>query len=214
MQYSEKDKTINDLFYGYFLRHNMDDGWGDKDKYGNFKLLTDIAHYTNKPLADSSVLDVGCGTGDFADYLKQQGVTDYLGIDLYDMSIDYARMKYPKEKFVTGDFLAYDFNRTFDYVFCSGAVAAILDTDNYKIMTSFVKKMWELAHTGVAFNFLTREYEKEKDEELFLYDLDEVLRICREKTKSAQIEHIQNRAGDSGDFLQTHIYLLRSAPSA
>ena len=104
MRYSDKDREINDQFYGYFLRHNLDDGWGDRDKYGNFKLLTDITRYTNKPLKGSSVLDIGCGTGDFYDYLKQRGVIDYLGIDIYHMSVEYAQMKYPEGRFVTSDF--------------------------------------------------------------------------------------------------------------
>jgi len=99
MKYSDKDKNINDQFYGYFLRHNQDDGWGDTDKYGNFKLLTDIVDYSNKPLAGTSVLDVGCGTGDLYNYLIQRQISDYIGIDIYHMSVEYAAMKYPKGHF-------------------------------------------------------------------------------------------------------------------
>lgn len=210
MQYSKKDKDINDSFYGYFLRHNMDDGWGDNDKYGNFQLLTDITQFTKNPLKNSSILDVGCGTGDLWDYLFQRGVKDYTGIDIYQMSVEYARMKYPQAHFVIGDFLLNEFERTFDYVFSSGALAAILETDNYQMMSAFIKKMWQLADVGVAFNFLTREYKGEKDNELFLYDLDEVIRITKESAPNVHIEYQQNRAGDHEDFLQTHIYLLRT----
>lgn len=209
-RYSQKDQEINDQFYSYFLHHNQDDGWGDTDKYGNFKLLTDIVTYTNKPLTNTTVLDVGCGTGDLYNYLLQRGVKDYLGIDIYKMSVEYAQMKYPEGTFITTDFLTFNQDaKTFDYVFCSGALAAILETDNYKMMAAFIKKMWSLATIGVAFNFLTREYEKEKDNELFLYDLDEVLKICKENAPSATTDYIQNRAGDDHDFLQTHVYLIK-----
>ena len=119
-------------------------------------------------------------------------------------------MKYPESKFVADDFLTHNFERTFDYVFCSGALAAILESDNYQMMAAFIEKMWRLAGVGVAFNFLTREYEKDKDNELFLYDLDEVVSLCRQKAPDARIETKQNRAGDHEDFLQTHLYLLRS----
>ncbi len=209
MKYSDEDKQINDKFYSYFLHHNQDDGWGDKDKFGNFKLLTDIVNYTKKPLQNTSVLDVGCGTGDLYNYLKPQGIKTYLGIDMYKMSVEYAHMKYPQGKFICGDFLDYDFKQTFEYLFCSGTLAAILKTDNYKMMAAFIKKMWSLTEIGVAFNFLTREYEKEKDNELFLYDLDEVLRLCKENAPQATTEFVQNRTGDDEDFLQTHIYLIK-----
>ncbi len=209
MKYSPKDKAINDQFYGYFLRHNQDDGWGDNDKYGNFKLLTDIVTYTNKPLKGTTVLDVGCGTGDLFNYLIQRGIRDYLGIDIYQMSVEYAQMKYPDGKFITSDFLEFKTDEKFDYVFSSGALAAVLESNNYEMMAAFVKKMWDLATIGVAFNFLTREYPRDKDNELFLYDLDEVLRICKEQAPSAKVEYVQNHAGDDHDFLQTHIYLLK-----
>lgn len=214
MKYSDKDREINDQFYGYFLRHNLDDGWGDKDKYGNFKLLIDIVQYTGIPIKSASVLDVGCGTGDFYEYLKHRGSKDYVGLDIYGMSVEYARMKYPEGQFITGDFLEYTFSQTFDYVFCSGALAAVLSTNNYQMMGAFIAKMWPLAKIGVAFNFLTRETATERDRELFLYDLESVLELVKKNAPDAKIEKVQNRAGDDSDFLQTHMYLLRSAPSA
>ncbi|GIW61911.1 MAG: hypothetical protein KatS3mg089_0763 [Patescibacteria group bacterium] len=208
MKYSNKDRQINNDFYSYFIRHHQDDGWGDKDKYGNFELLCKIVDFTNSSLMNASVLDVGSGTGDFSEYLRKQGIKEYVGIDIFPMSVDLAKMKY-NETFICSDFLDYKFQRRFDYVFSSGAIAAILDTDNYQILTAFVSKMWRLAEKGVAFNFLTREYTKENDDELFLYDFDEVLRICRNIVKSAPIKYVQNRAGDNNEFLQTHIYLLK-----
>lgn len=214
MKYSDKDRLINDQFYGYFLRHNLDDGWGDRDKYGNFKLLTDITQFTNQSLNGASILDVGCGTGDFYNYLKQRGIKDYLGIDIYHMSVEYAQMKYPEGKFATSDFLTFDLRPlAFDYVFCSGALAAVLATDNYQMMEAFIAKMWPLAKIGVAFNFLTRENVLDRDRELFLYDLQTVLNLAEKNAPGAKVEKIQNRAGDHEDFLQTHIYLLKKAIS-
>lgn len=209
MKYSPKDQQINNDFYGYFLRHNQDDGWGDKDKYGNFELLCTISDYTALPFSQASVLDVGSGTGDFAAFLRKRNVREYVGIDIYHMAVDLAKMKYPSEHFICADFLEYSFRRTFDFVFFSGTLAAVLDTDNYAVLQSFIQKMWQLATKGIAFNFLTREYKGEKDDELFLYDFDEVLRICQEISKNARIKYIQNRAGDSDEFLQTHMFLLK-----
>jgi len=209
MKYSPKDTQINDSFYGYFLRHNEDDGWDDKDKYDNFDFLTKVVDYSHIPLLNKSILDVGSGTGDLSSYLHERGVHDYTGIELYTMSAEYARMKYPEDRFITGDFLTHSFDRTFDYIFFSGALAAVLETDNYVMMRAFIKKMWDLATIGIAFNFITRENAQEKDEELFLYDLDEVLKICKEVAPDSTINYLQNRAGENQEFLQTHLYLLK-----
>jgi len=103
----------------------------------------------------------------------------------------------------------FETDKRFDYVFSSGALAAVLSTNNYELMAAFIQKMWELAKIGVAFNFLTREYPQDKDNELFLYDLDEVLSLCKQNAPGAKIELKQNHAGDDLDFLQTHMYLLR-----
>jgi ubiquinone/menaquinone biosynthesis C-methylase UbiE len=58
-----------------------------------------------------SVLDIGCGTGDFASLFDKK---EYLGIDINKDYISYARKKYP-HSFVSGDAVEYNFDlRSFD----------------------------------------------------------------------------------------------------
>lgn len=58
-----------------------------------------------------SVLDIGCGTGDFANLFSQE---EYLGIDLNPTYIKYAKQKYP-HRFICDDILTHSFNgHTFD----------------------------------------------------------------------------------------------------
>ncbi|MDQ5901000.1 MAG: hypothetical protein QG600_578 [Patescibacteria group bacterium] len=208
-KYSPSDEKINSDFYGYFLNIHEDDGWGDDDKYGNFAYLAKLSEYTHTPFENASVLDVGCGTGDLSAYLRELGLKSYTGIDLFPLSAKLAQLKFPHETFLIGDFLTTNFEEKFDFVFFSGTLAAILESDNYTIMEAFIDKMWSLCIRGVALNFLTRKSAQEKDDMLFLYDLDRVLEIVHKVAPTAKIEHILNRAGDKKEFLQTHLYLIK-----
>lgn len=208
--YSKKDEEINSEFYGYFLDIHEDDGWGDNDKYGNFEMLLKIFEMTKSLISESTILDVGSGTGDFSQFLKDRCVKKYTGIDLYELSTKLAQLKYPDQKFLTSDFLTHDFDTTFDFVLCSGTLAATLDSDNYAVMEAFLEKMWRLCNKGIGINFLTKRTENEKDDMLFLYELDKVLLIAKKIAPNSQIEHILNRAGDKKEFLQTHLFIIKT----
>lgn len=205
--YSQKDKKITEDLYHFFTQYGEDDGWGERDKYGNFQYLIKLADYAHHPLKGSSVLDVGCGTGDMAGFLRGHGIDEYLGVDIVNLSIQLAKLKYPKEKFRKGDFLRLKLSSKYDYVFSSGTMSAVLATDNYSIMESFIQKMWNTATIGVAFNFLIKRDKHDDDDTLFLYDLDHVLSLCKKVTPSAKVDYEINRAGDRLEFLQAHVYL-------
>jgi 2-polyprenyl-6-hydroxyphenyl methylase/3-demethylubiquinone-9 3-methyltransferase len=67
------------------------------DRRGDFKALHDInllrLHYINKraPLAEKSVLDVGCGGGILSEAMASQGAT-VTGIDMGDAALGVARL--------------------------------------------------------------------------------------------------------------------------
>lgn len=207
--YSKKDRTITEELYDYFLKHGEDDGWGERDKYGNFQSLIKIVDFAYFPLKDASILDVGCGTGDMAGFLRGFDIGEYSGIDIVELSIKFAQLKYPKENFKKADFLRAKIDSTYDYIFSSGTLAAVLSTDNYVMLEAFIEKMWRHTRHGVAFNFLTKGSENEIDDTLFLYDLDRVLSICKKAAPKTRVEYILNRAGDTLEFLQTHVYLIK-----
>lgn len=49
---------------------------------------------------DSFVLEIGCGDGNFAKELKQNGIRNYLGIDINKKKLDIARKNIPNYFFV------------------------------------------------------------------------------------------------------------------
>ena len=207
--YSKKDRKITEDLYHYFVQHDAEDGWGDRDKYGNFQQLIKLENYTKHHLNNASILDVGCGTGDMSGFLRGYDIKEYLGIDIVELSLKLAQLKYPKEKFKKGDFLRLQFDQQYDFIFSSGTLAAVLESDNYVIMEAFLKKMWSLARYGVAYNFLVQRFKGETDDTLFLYNLDTVLSICKKLVPASQTHYELNRAGDNLEFLQAHVYLTR-----
>ena len=55
-----------------------------------------------KPTKDVGILDVGCGMGEFAKYLRKESFTNYLGFDISTSGIDLAKKRIPEwdEKFI------------------------------------------------------------------------------------------------------------------
>lgn len=206
--YSPKDFLINADIYRYFLKSKRDDGWTKEDKFENFEYLVKIEEFANTSLNYASCLDVGCGTGDLSLFLEKYNIKEYLGIDIFEGSINVALEKYPKQNFLQGDFLSYPFKNTFDFVFCSGGLTTKLNTDNYQIMEAWIKKMWQLADKGLAFNLLIEQFDNQNFGTLFLYRIDDVLNVCKRLKPKPKIETVITPAGAGDTLYEMHVYLF------
>lgn len=56
-----------------------------------------------KITCDTAVLEIGCGTGYWTEFLRSLGVKNYTGNDIAEISIVNLKMKYPEYNFVQGD---------------------------------------------------------------------------------------------------------------
>src|SRR5260370_41105031 len=76
--------------------------------------------------ADSWLLDVGCGRGGSAEYLRRRGWGRVEGIDRDSESIEYARATYPEIGFQVSDVLDVPrtVTRTFDVIYMLNAFYA------------------------------------------------------------------------------------------
>lgn len=207
MKYSDNDKKVNKDLYQKFLDMAIDDGWPSSDKLENFELFLTICSLTKLPIEKASVLDVGCGTGDFAYFIEEKKVKQYIGIDIFEQAIEKARIKYPDFDFLVGDFLALDLPQ-FDFVYSSGALTTNLHSDNYEVMKDWLNRMWKIAKKGVVFNCLLERFPGDKsDEGLFLYDRQRVLEIAAGVSKKAKMKAITTDAGCGDGTEELHIYL-------
>jgi trans-aconitate methyltransferase len=73
------------------------------------------------PKPGEKILDLGCGTGDLANQLSQQGV-DITGIDKSENMIEQAQKKYPELTFLVQDAVDMRYSKEFDAVFSNATL--------------------------------------------------------------------------------------------
>lgn len=69
-----------------------------------------IDRLTPIPFNRSSILELGCGTGQFASFLNAQGYSIYTGVDFSKEGIQQAQTKCPKYQFICEEFQSVDYN--------------------------------------------------------------------------------------------------------
>lgn len=137
-----------------------------------------------------SVLDVGCGQGDFLQFLQDENLPcRYTGMDLSEEMLAIARRQHPDGRFLQGDFLDGDFMEGFDYVMASGLVNLRV-SDQMGWLYGLLDKSFSLARRGVAFNMLSSFVpEDERDERYFYYyDPLSVLAYCLTLTPFVELK--------------------------
>ncbi|OGC28976.1 hypothetical protein A2311_03250 [candidate division WOR-1 bacterium RIFOXYB2_FULL_48_7] len=126
-----------------------------------FQILKELFIYGRKS-SGLTLLDVGCGFGDWYGFLKAEGLLrrhriTYTGYDISPKIVAVAKKKYPDADLSVKDILEDRYIKKYDYVICSG-VFNIRTTDT-EAHLDFVKEMmarlYDLAAFGVGMNFLS-----------------------------------------------------------
>jgi len=141
-----------------------------------FAVLSQMTDYSQ-----ASVLDVGCGFADFADYLfsKYQGV-EYHGLDLSQEMIGKARLVRPGLDLRVGNVLELPQHESYDIITANG-IFYLLGEEAQTLMQKIVTEMFKRSRKGVVFNSLSSWASiYEKDE--YYANPSEVLEWCRQIT--------------------------------
>jgi ubiquinone/menaquinone biosynthesis C-methylase UbiE len=203
-RFTEKDIAHNKKMYDVYINElEMQNGWLPGNQEYNFQALLRLADMAGIPLRGKKVLDVGCGTGDFAIVLHHENIARYVGVDIYKPSLEIARKNHKHDTFLEGDILNDILTEQFDYAFSSGALTVNLSIDNYEYMEAMVRKMWEVTDIGVAFNVLT-DQDPDPDHDLFFYNPERVLQLCHDIAPDAIIG-----AEETPHVAQIHVYMYR-----
>jgi SAM-dependent methyltransferase len=108
-------------------------------------------------LDGARLLDVGCGFGDFLEFLQERGVTPvYTGIDICKPMIDRCRERFDGDDamFRVADVMEFNPLDDYDYVVASGLFG--LDTEGARDrIRPTLERMFSWASNGMAANFLS-----------------------------------------------------------
>lgn len=149
-----------------------------------FQVLTEVGIESG-----DTVLDLGCGFGDFSAFLEKNGVdVDYTGYDINPRLIDAAREKYPTRRFEVRDVLEQDIT-DFDYVVSSSCFnLCMIGGDNYAFVEKILRVCYEHARKGVSIDFLT-SYVDFPSKEGFHYEPERILAMAKKLTKRVVLRH-------------------------
>jgi SAM-dependent methyltransferase len=133
-----------------------------------------------------TMLDVGCGLGDLAAFLRANGLrAAYTGVDVVEEMLTRARQLHPSERFVCADLFSKDAladndilgGETFDVVFSSGAFNLNLG-NNLAFLARALPRLLGLARRALVVNLLHARY-RHRENLYFYYTPDDVIAMLR-----------------------------------
>lgn len=143
---------------------------------------------TVKNWKNLSVLDVGCGFGDFYDYLQQYVALknfSYLGIDYHREFIHEATLRYPGINVQNLDFLNY--KKKHDIVIANGSFnVAMPDHKNYFLFA--LKKLKSLSKKQCVITCLSDQTNNKKEKTFYYFSKDELNHICQSLNLDVKID--------------------------
>lgn len=149
-----------------------------------FQVLTEIGE-----LSGQKILDLGCGFGDFYNFLKSKGIEcDYTGYDINPAMINVAKERYPEVNFKIVDILEDEFP-IFDYILSTSTFNNKLQyEDNYCFIEQVLKIAYKHTRKGVAIDFLST-YVDFKREYAFYYQPEKIFQIAKNITRRVCLRH-------------------------
>lgn len=130
-------------------------GWDKGKQFLRFHQLT-----SSWDLAGASILDVGCGFGDFVDYLRFMDIEGcaYTGIDLVGEFIAEGERRFgsPSATFLRTALEDFAPPSTFDYVIASGSFNLKVDgVDGNENIRQSLARMFRLANIALSADFIS-----------------------------------------------------------
>jgi SAM-dependent methyltransferase len=143
--------SVHDFYNGVLAEHG-DTAKGlhynsDSSQQIRFSVLRDLLP---ERLNDLTIVDVGCGFGDFLLYLRKHGeaLGGYIGIDLHERMVAVARER-TDAQIIQGDVLS-DALPAADWYVCSGS----LNNFTLEETRTAIERCYQATRAGLAFNLL------------------------------------------------------------
>ena len=149
--YSDKFNAI------YDNNNNPINNFVNKNFRKSMRLRFEYVFRDFNDFKNSTVLDVGCGSGYYCLKAYEKEASKVIGIDFANNMIEISKQKFEKHnikenyEFILADFLTYNFRSKFDYIIFMGFMDYIENPD--KIVSKAVK----LTNKKSFFHFLKKE---------------------------------------------------------
>lgn len=148
-----------------------------------FRVLSEVL-----PLNNCSLLDVGCGFADFANFLKDEFTgLRYSGIDLCSAMVSEAQRNHSHLDLSVANINDAPLNRTFDVVSANG-IFYLLGDHAWPMMQRMIERMYALATKAVSFNSLSA-WARDQESGEFYADPLRTLDFCRRLTPWVVLRH-------------------------
>ncbi|HRY52916.1 MAG TPA: class I SAM-dependent methyltransferase [Candidatus Portnoybacteria bacterium] len=99
-----------------------DKNYINKEKGRHYKEVGFLPMWELMKIPDCKILDIGCGVGHLAHYLKDKGFKNYTGIDFSGVAIERAKQEVPEFSFCQMDIFSKEFKELlkndFDLYIC------------------------------------------------------------------------------------------------
>lgn len=146
-----------------------------------------------------SVLDFGCGLGDFYQYTKDKGYSiNYKGIDIIEDFVKKSKEKYGNEINVTTGNVLFDMTN-YDWVFANGTFSVGF-TEN--TMYEYIEHLLSISKIGVCFNLLDSNV-FENDVQMSFYP-DETYDFIKNKYNDKEVKLVTGYTDDDFTIIIKH----------
>lgn len=170
----------NQLFKKYGL-NSKSLGWLNGRQSIRFKVINEIGNLNN-----STILDIGCGFGDFFSYLKFRKIkSKYYGVDINSDFIEIAKKIHPDGFFEVRDLQKKRISKRFDW---GVAVGITNHAVTYLHLKNMLKEMFNLCRKGVAMDFISN-YVDYKKKDIFYSSPEIMFKFAKTLTKRVILRH-------------------------
>jgi SAM-dependent methyltransferase len=114
----------------------------------------------------AKMLDIGCGTGFYAEIFRSHGGTDYLGIDITDQLFPELKREFPLFKFKKRDITKEPIHEKFDLVIMIDVTQHIVDDQRFSFAMRTVKSCLSEKGVFVVTSWLSDRFKKRRPYEV------------------------------------------------
>lgn len=138
----------------------------------------------------TSVLDLGCGLGDFLAYLRERDIkVEYTGYDITPRMVEAARRRFPDAQFETRDVQQEGIGAEFDFIVASQVFNnRLTHSDNTDVVRHVLDLAYARSRRGVCMDFLSAYVDFQEDH-LYYFVPEELFAFAKTITKRVALRH-------------------------